>query len=782
MQIKRQFHNRNKVFRKWIATNLLILIIPIIVGEYVYYNSIDIIKNEVENVHLASLQQLKILVDGKMEELKKIGNALAIDSKVKTLSNSDYLFSPQNLYTISNIQKDLKKYTISNGFIENIYLYFSDGKCLLSDNGIYTDNEIKSFVEEGFMTGMQEWQKQIQSVNAANIRIYKKNSGAGSKRSVVLFQALTSNIYSKLPGVSMMVVINNEKLEDLMKSIDTESKSNITILNNLNEDINLNGSYDFSTMNYDKLQQQKSIFSIDTKEQNITITHVGSSASDVEYILSMPSSVFAYKIRYIKTVIYFYIGFCLVLGSLIIYLVTKKNYYPLERLTRISSNNASFYKQNGMNEYKVIESAINSLMTDKKKAETRVKSQDIPLRKNFLMRILKGSIKDKNKIDNLQKIYNIHFESEKFIVLTFEIENPESAILVNSEELDDENSDLVYFIIQNITEELIGDNYIKFFTEIDGMSVCLVNYKNEISGLEADTGYTTVEEAAQKSIKIIKEHFDIKLSAAVSDLKMDFNDVPAAYTETLEILEYKRLMDKSNEVIRYGSIEQSNVDTENINTMKNEIQFMNYLLDNDFKNASLMLDSIMESYLPPNATNFQVVKCRMFGLINIMLNAIGEFKSKADMDYFNQLDPMMRMINSKSGTELKKQIKLIFKSIVEYSDNNESKDAQNKVTEITDYINHHHSDPKLNVSAIALEYEMNVSYLCRVFKKRTGVSILDYIHKCRIENAKFMLSTELSIAEISEKVGYNSSLAMIRTFKKYEGITPGKYRENMKLQ
>lgn len=782
MQIKRQFHNRNKVFRKWIATNLLILIIPIIVGEYVYYNSIDIIKNEVENVHLASLQQLKILIDGKMEELKKIGNALAIDSKVKTLSNSDYLFSPQNLYTISNIQKDLKKYTISNGFIENIYLYFSDGKCLLSDNGIYTDSEIKSFVEEGFMTSMQEWQKQIQSVNAANIRIYKKNNDAGSKSSIVLFRALTSNIYSKLPGVSMMVVINNEKLEDLMKSIDTESKSNITILNNLNEDINLNGGYDFSTMNYDNLQLQKNIFSIDDKEQNITITHVGSSASNLEYILSMPSSVFAYKIRYIKTVIYFYIGFCLVLGSLIIYLVTKKNYYPLERLTRISSNDASLYKQNGMNEYKVIENAINSLMTDKKKAETRVKSQDIPLRKNFLMRILKGSIKDKNKIDNLQKIYNIQFESEKFIVLTFEIENPENALLVNSEELDDENSDLVYFIIQNITEELIGDNYIRYFTEIDGMSVCLVNYKNEISGLEADTGYNTVEEAAQKSIKIIKEHFDIELSTAVSDLKMDFNDVPAAYTETLEILEYKRLMDKSNEVIRYGAIEQSNSDTENINTMKNEIQFMNYLLDNDFKNASLMLDSIMESYLPPNATNFQVVKCRMFGLINIMLNAIGEFKSKADIDYFNQLDPMMRMINSKSGTELKKQIKLIFKSIVEYSDNNESKDAQNKVTEITDYINHHHSDPKLNVSAIALEYEMNVSYLCRIFKKRTGVSILDYIHKCRIENAKFMLSTELSIAEISEKVGYNSSLAMIRTFKKYEGITPGKYRENMKLQ
>ena len=164
-----------------------------------------------------------------------------------------------------------------------------------------------------------------------------------------------------------------------------------------------------------------------------------------------------------------------------------------------------------------------------------------------------------------------------------------------------------------------------------------------------------------------------------------------------------------------------------------------------------------------------------------MLNAIGEFKSKADMDYFNQLDPMTRMINSKSGTELKKEIKLIFKSIVEYGDKNESKEAQGKITEIIDYIKHHHSDPNLNVSAIAMKYEMNVSYLCRIFKKSTGISILDHIHKQRIENAKLMLSTGLSIAEISEKVGYSSSLALIRTFKKYEGLTPGKYRENLKL-
>ncbi|RCX19483.1 AraC-like DNA-binding protein [Anaerobacterium chartisolvens] len=783
MQIKRQIQNRKKVFKTWIATNLLIFIIPIIVGEFVYYNSINIIKHEVESVHLASLQQFKILVDGKMGELKKIGNALAIDPKIKTLSNSRELYTPQNLYTMGNIQKDLKKYIVSNSFVENIYLYFSHGGCLLTDNGIYTGSEIKLFIEDAFMTGLEEWQKQIQQVNPGNIRISKKDSGTGARNSVVLFQSLTPNIYSKSPGVTMMIAINAEKLSDVMSSLDTESKANISILNNLNEDLKLYGGDDFPFVNYKDLKAYNSVFNISNKNQDITVTHVGSEIINLEYILSMPSSVFAYKIRYIKTVVYFYIGVCVVLGAIVIYLVAKKNYDPLRRLTQISSKNASLFKQSGMNEYKVIENAINSLITDKENAETRIRNQDIPLRKNFLMRMLKGSIRDKTRMENLQKIYKIDFESNNFIVITFEIENPESILLNNSENPDEENTELVYFIIQNITEELIGDKYIRYFTEIDGMSVCLINYKHGMDDADVDSGYNAVAEAAQNSIKLIQEHFDIQLSAAVSDIKKDFDGIPAAYSETLEILEYKRLMEKSNIVIKYGSIEQSKADeTENINTMKNEICFMNYLLDNDFKNASLMLDSIMELYLPSHTANFQVVKCRMFGLINIMLNAIGEFKSKADMDYFNKLDPMTRMINSKSGTELKKQIKLIFKSIVEYSDNNQSKEAQSKITEIIDYINHHYSDQNLNVSAIAVKYEMNVSYLSRIFKKRTGISILDYIHKQRIENAKLMLSTGLSIAEISEKAGYTSSLALIRTFKKYEGITPGKYRENMKLQ
>ena len=45
------------------------------------------------------------------------------------------------------------------------------------------------------------------------------------------------------------------------------------------------------------------------------------------------------------------------------------------------------------------------------------------------------------------------------------------------------------------------------------------------------------------------------------------------------------------------------------------------------------------------------------------------------------------------------------------------------------------------------------------------------------EPKELMCDETLSISEISARVGYNSSNSFIRTFKRYESVTPGQYRE-----
>ena len=55
---------------------------------------------------------------------------------------------------------------------------------------------------------------------------------------------------------------------------------------------------------------------------------------------------------------------------------------------------------------------------------------------------------------------------------------------------------------------------------------------------------------------------------------------------------------------------------------------------------------------------------------------------------------------------------------------------------------------------------------------------LDYLARLRIEEAKKLLvSSDMSIQDISYSVGYVDVHVFIRWFKKYVGTTPGKYRK-----
>lgn len=97
--------------------------------------------------------------------------------------------------------------------------------------------------------------------------------------------------------------------------------------------------------------------------------------------------------------------------------------------------------------------------------------------------------------------------------------------------------------------------------------------------------------------------------------------------------------------------------------------------------------------------------------------------------------------------------------------------------EVRDYIQDHYTDPQMDVSYLAELFHLNVSHLSRTYKKLTSIGVLDNIHMVRIAKAKELLAQGANVQETSAQVGYQESRALIRAFKRYEGITPGQYQE-----
>lgn len=73
---------------------------------------------------------------------------------------------------------------------------------------------------------------------------------------------------------------------------------------------------------------------------------------------------------------------------------------------------------------------------------------------------------------------------------------------------------------------------------------------------------------------------------------------------------------------------------------------------------------------------------------------------------------------------------------------------------------------------------ISTSYFSRLFIKETGENFSTFLSKQKIEWSKQLLEkTDLTVTQISEELGFNSSGYFIKSFKRYENITPFTYRK-----
>lgn len=92
------------------------------------------------------------------------------------------------------------------------------------------------------------------------------------------------------------------------------------------------------------------------------------------------------------------------------------------------------------------------------------------------------------------------------------------------------------------------------------------------------------------------------------------------------------------------------------------------------------------------------------------------------------------------------------------------------------YIADHYADSLLSLQDVSQHVGISRYYLSRLFSDQLGQGFVDYLSQYRIEKAKQLLTaTDLSVAEVGYRVGFNSSQNFNRVFKKYVGSTPRQF-------
>lgn len=114
-------------------------------------------------------------------------------------------------------------------------------------------------------------------------------------------------------------------------------------------------------------------------------------------------------------------------------------------------------------------------------------------------------------------------------------------------------------------------------------------------------------------------------------------------------------------------------------------------------------------------------------------------------------------------------ISLLYQLI--YSIFSNKSDNSDVISKVIQYINFNYMT-EITIKNLSLQFNFEQSYLYRLFKKKTKMSIKEYIIKTRMEQAKILLSLGYTVSNTAFAVGYNDPFNFSKSYKKYFGTTP----------
>lgn len=85
---------------------------------------------------------------------------------------------------------------------------------------------------------------------------------------------------------------------------------------------------------------------------------------------------------------------------------------------------------------------------------------------------------------------------------------------------------------------------------------------------------------------------------------------------------------------------------------------------------------------------------------------------------------------------------------------------------------------KMTIEQAAKQVSLNPYYFCKLFKRLTGRTYIEYVNVCRMNEAKrLLLESTDSITEIASKVGCENPNYFTKLYKQYMGMTPSQTRK-----
>jgi len=103
--------------------------------------------------------------------------------------------------------------------------------------------------------------------------------------------------------------------------------------------------------------------------------------------------------------------------------------------------------------------------------------------------------------------------------------------------------------------------------------------------------------------------------------------------------------------------------------------------------------------------------------------------------------------------------------------------TDDKLSPVMQYLRLHYAET-ISIDRIAEEMHMSKFYLCHLFRRQTGLTLMQYLLEQRLAAARCQMAfSNCSISEIAQNCGFGSSSHFCTLFRRIEGLSPREYRQ-----
>ena len=261
----------------------------------------------------------------------------------------------------------------------------------------------------------------------------------------------------------------------------------------------------------------------------------------------------------------------------------------------------------------------------------------------------------------------------------------------------------------------------------------------------------------------------IKLCIGIGNMYEGYVGMHNSYLEAVRAQSVLASMSGENILIYHKADDNMvgykySIDKENI--------LLNYIIKGDFENAVIMINNIAEENY--NYTGDYGIKKLYNQILQTVLRAV--IVKNIDLRILmgeNYLSPDRAYVELNNG-EFIEYVNKLAEQVTVYTD---VKNTQKDISGLIEYIDKHYAE-EIYLENMAEMLNTSAKYLSRLVKNQLGINFTQYVAKVRIEKAKELLvTTNKNINEIMALTGFTMRNTFIRTFRKFEGVTPSEYRK-----